>query len=472
MKKHYFLLPACVLAFGLTAPDANAFEKAYGGSNNDSGRDFEMTADGGFLIAGETFSSGAGWADVYLVKTNADGDRQWSKTIGGVGDDEAWSMAKTQDGNFVIAGYTRSWGAGAEDFFLVKVDQNGNEKWKNYYGTAGMDIAREVQATPDGGYILVGYTQSNGYDLMIVKTDASGTEQWRKVYGGAQYESGYSIKPVPGGYVVFGTTYTYGMGAGDGWILKIDESGNMMPGFPKTLGGNQEEEGQYVEVLPDGNFVFVLDAMSNSMGDFDVMVTKTTASGTVLWTKMLGGVDKDVAKMIKPTSDGGMIVSAITRSGIINPNFWLIKLNAAGTKIWDKNYGGVNHEHCYATKELPNGNFVSVGHTQSMGSGMDDVYFISTTSTGELLITTPELSSTSFIKVFPNPSNGKVFVSADGNMNNCEITVMNISGAILLQRRIKDINEQQIDLSGLAKGIYFLRVGSERGEQTTKLLID
>lgn len=469
--RNIYLKAALIVSFSgaVQLASAQTFQQAYGGSNNDSGRDFEFMADGGYLVAGHTLSSGAGWHDIYLVKTDAGGAKVWSKTIGGIGDDYVYSIIKAQDGGYILGGSTRSYGAGSDDFYMVKIDDSGNKVWDKTFGTSQIDIGREVAPTPDGGYIFIGYTQSNGYDIMVVKTSANGTEQWRKVYGGGQFENGYSVKAVADGYVLLGTTYSYGNGAGDAWLIKITDTGIIEWNY--MFGGPSEEEGQYVETTNDGGYILVYDASSNSMGDFDIAVTKVNSQGIEEWSKLIGDTEKDVVKMVKKTADGGYIISGITRSfGLINPDFWLIKLDVAGNESWKKTYGGINHEHCYATKETADGHFVSVGHTQSTGAGMDDAWLIKVTSQG--ILDVPEKDHLTDITVYPNPARDLVYIESSELIKDCSIRITSIAGQKIIEKQFSNMTRQAIATEGLSKGIYFLHVSSESGEQTTKLVID
>lgn len=467
--KNLYLKAALITFLNMSASAMNAqsYQRTFGGTNNDSGRDFEITPDGGCMIAGQTYSFGAGWSDVYVIKTNSSGVKEWEKTFGGGGDDYAYSIVKVPGGGYVIAGSTKSMGAGSDDFYLLKIDENGNKVWEKAYGTSGIDIGREAVPTADGGFIFIGYTQSNGYDMMLIKTSGDGNEQWRKTYGGGQFEHGYSVKETTGGYILLGTSYTYSNGAGDAWVVKTDASGIMQ--WNHFYGGVDEEEGQYIEVT-QGGYIFTYDGFSNSMGDYDIGVTKITDQGVEIWTKLIGGTEKDVVKMVKNTSDGGYIVTGISRSFAVNPDFYIIKMNSSGTVQWAKSFGGQNHEHSYATKETSNGDFISVGHTQSFGSGMDDVYLIRINSQGVMDV--EENRTLGMLSVYPNPANEKINLQSTESLKDCDVKLMNVTGQQVYSKRYSALLNESIDIDGLSKGIYFLHVSSDRGEQTTKLVID
>ncbi len=150
--------------------------KTYGGSSWDVGYSVQQTADGGFIIAGETTSFGPGDFDVYLIKTNPTGDTLWTKTYGGTGSDMGYSVQQTSDGGYIITGETGSFGVGG-DVYLIKTNSNGDALWTKTYGGANSDYGRSVQQTSDGGYIITGHTNSFGAgsdDVYMIKTDANG----------------------------------------------------------------------------------------------------------------------------------------------------------------------------------------------------------------------------------------------------------------------------------------------------------
>jgi len=153
------------------------FAKTYGGTYYDRAYSVRQTSDGGYIVAGWTWSFGGGGPDFFLIKTDASGNVQWAKTYGGTGDDRAYSVQQTSDGGYIVAGYTYSLGAGGRDFFLVKTDANGNLQWAKTYGGTGIDSTISVQQTSDGGYIVAGWTDSFGagnWDILLIKTDVNG----------------------------------------------------------------------------------------------------------------------------------------------------------------------------------------------------------------------------------------------------------------------------------------------------------
>jgi len=204
--------------------------RTYGGPSWDGGYSVVLTSDGGYIIAGETWSFGAGVIDIYLIKTDSLGDTIWTKTYGGTGWDCGRSVTQTSDGGYIIAGYTESYGVGG-DFYLIKTDENGDTIWTRTYGGTGWDCGRSVAQTSDGGYIIAGYTRSYGAgadDVYLIKTDSLGDTLWTRTYGGTDYEYGYLLAQTSdGGYIVVGNTYSYGAGMTDVYLIKTDSLGNV-----------------------------------------------------------------------------------------------------------------------------------------------------------------------------------------------------------------------------------------------------
>jgi len=182
---------------------AISFAKTYGGTHDDSwAYSVQQTSDGGYIVAGITWSFGVDSGDIFLIKTYANGNIQWAKTYRGTYNDYAFSVQQTSDGGYIVAGYTESFGAGGRDIFLIKTDANGNIIWAKTYGGTSWDRAYSVQQTSDGGYIVAGWTWSFGagiLDIFLIKTDANGNIIWAKTYGGTDWNYAYSVQQTSDG---------------------------------------------------------------------------------------------------------------------------------------------------------------------------------------------------------------------------------------------------------------------------------
>jgi len=222
------------------------WSQTYGGSGDDYAYSVVQTSDGGYALAGLTDSLGAGGFDFNLVKTDSAGNLNWSNTYGRSGDDFAYSLVNTSDGGYALAGYTSSSGAGYYDFYMVKTDSAGNKQWSKTYGGTGDDEARSLIQTSDDGYALAGWTNSfggGGYDFYLVKTDSAGNMNWNQTYGRAGDNQAYSIiQTTDGGYALAGYTDSSGAGGYDFYLIKIDSAG----ASPSSAGFNWSSIEGYV----------------------------------------------------------------------------------------------------------------------------------------------------------------------------------------------------------------------------------
>jgi hypothetical protein len=246
----------------LVKTDANGvaqWNQAYGGPGDDGADSVLQTADGGFVLAGHTSSYGAGGSDMWLVKTDANGVAQWNQTYGGPGGDRDSSILQTAEGGYILAGNTDSYGTGEGDMWLVKTDAQGVAQWNQTYGGISWDYAYSVLQTADGGFVLAGSTNSYGAglaDMWLVKTDAQGVPQWNQAYGGTEGDRADSVlQTADGGFVLAGSTISYWAGAWsyNMWLVKTDANG--VAQWNQTCGGPGDDWAYSVLQTADGGFV-------------------------------------------------------------------------------------------------------------------------------------------------------------------------------------------------------------------------
>ena len=307
------------------------WNRVFGGDADDEGYHVQQTSDGGYIITGCTKSFGAGFNDVILIKTDSSGNEEWNRTFGGGEDEEGYAVRQTSDGGYLIAGCTSSFGAGSRDIWLIKTDASGNEEWNKTLGGLSSDGARFMQQTTDGGYILAGWTFSYGPgylgNIWLVKTDSMGNEEWNRVFGGSDADRGYSVcQTTDGGYLVTGYTASFGAGLDDVILIKTDASGNEE--WNRTYGGTGRDYGYSVQQVNDGGYVMTGYTLSYGAGSEDVWVIKTDASGNEVTNATYGGIYSDEGYSIQQTSDGGYAVVGFTLSyGAGVHDVWLIKLS-------------------------------------------------------------------------------------------------------------------------------------------------
>ncbi|MBC8277255.1 MAG: right-handed parallel beta-helix repeat-containing protein, partial [FCB group bacterium] len=362
-----------------TGPDT-LWTRTYGGSEDDRGSCVRETWDGGYITTGSTYSYGAGNSDVYLIKTDSGGVEQWNQTFGGNGHDMGCSLQPTVDGGNIVAGYSNSFNAGDDgDFYLIKTDNEGNEIWSKTYGGSDYDEGYSVQQTYEGGYVLAGYTSSFGAgerDVWVIKTDEMGDSLWSNTFGGASDDEGQCIlSTLDGGYIIVGKTESYGSGNLDVYLIKTDSFGNQE--WSRTFGGELEDVGLGIDLTSDGGFIITGYTYSGSMGLNDVYFIKTDSNGDTLWTRTYGGSNYDEGHSVHQMPDGGYFITGGTLSfGAGSNDVYLIRTDANGDLLWSSTCGGTSYDLGISGELLIDGGFVIAGRTNSYGAGNYDVYLI------------------------------------------------------------------------------------------------
>lgn len=368
----FFLTPVLVLCLTGSAWASQKWTRAYGGTGTDVGYSTQQTTDGGYIVAGSTTSFGAGGSDVYLVKTNASGDTLWTRTYGGTSNDVGYSVQQTSDGGYIIAGYTASFGAGGNDFYLIKTNASGDTLWTRTYGGTGMDFGYSVQQTTDGGYIVGGYTTSFGAgndDVYLVKTNASGDTLWTRSCGGAGEDYGYDVKQTAdGGYVIAGVTFSFGHGNGDVYLVKTNASGDTL--WTRAYGGTNSDYGRAVRESRYGGDLVAGMTRSFGTGDWDVYLIKAYATGDTVLTRHYGGTGEDQGYAILETLEGDYLLAGSTTSyGAGGSDVYLVKTYTFGDTVWTRTFGGTGSDIAYSVQQCSDGGFILAGSTTSYGAG-------------------------------------------------------------------------------------------------------
>jgi len=368
------------------------FCKAIGGPASEAGNSLIQTSDGGYAITGATISFGAGEADVYAVKLDAKGNLQWTRTIGGPESEAGNSLIQTSDGGYAITGFTFSFGAGGADVYLVKLDAKGNLQWTKTIGGKKEDVGNSLIQTSDGGYAIAGSTRSFGtgeWDVYVVKLDAKGNLQWTKTIGGKKEDVGTSlIQTSDGGYAIAGSTRSFGAGEWDVYVVKLDAKGNLQ--WTKTIGGPKGDSGFSLIQASDGGYAIAGLTQSFGAGETDVYVVKLDANGNLQWTKTIGGPKREWGFSLTQTSDGGYAISGTTSSdelaayfGPAEADVYVVKLDATGNLQWTKTIGGPEHDRGISLIQTSDGGYAIAGSTQSFGAGEWDIYVVKLDRNGD-----------------------------------------------------------------------------------------
>ncbi len=325
----FLLLPLC----SYSQNDTIAHLYAFGGNNNDNAEEIETTADGGYIVVGSTSSNSSGNTDVYLLKVDSMCNYEWSKALGGSNNDWGYSVKQTFDKGYIIALTTNSYGNGGYDACLMKRDSLGNYIWRKTYGGNDWDFAYSVVQTHDSGYVFCGetYNNTNGYsDVYVVKTNPIGDTIWTKTFGGSLIDKGNSV---------------------------IETS--------------------------DSNIV-VAGIINTTTDSTQAYLIKLSSAGILLWDSIYGTINYDEINGVIETNDGGFVMTGASSNPSLGNDldYYLIKTDKDGSKLWEQIFAATGEEVGYDILELANGSLFNAGYTKATGGGGKDAKLFLVTSGG------------------------------------------------------------------------------------------
>jgi len=387
-----------------------------------------------------------------LFSLPAFSQQTWQRTYGWATDDFGYSVRQTRDGGYIVAGTSYFWGLHYL-VYLIKTNARGDTLWTRNYGGAGDDEGFSVQQTSEGGYIVVGTTNSFGngsYDVYLIKTNASGDTLLTRTFGGGGDDVGYSVQQTTdGGYIVSGWTNSFGNGSYDVYLIKTNASGDTL--WTKTYGGANGDYAFSVRQTQDGGYIVAGSTTSFGNGYLDVYLIKTNGRGDALWAKTYGGTNGDGGYSVQQTQDRGFIIAGATNSFENSFQVYLIKTNAHGDTLWTRTYGGADFDWGLSVQQIQDGGFIIAGYTDTNENGYQ-VYLIKTEKNGSSGVEHNSSSRippyASHLKVSPNPFTS--FASVPGHASE-HFTLYDISG-----RKVGVYKGDRIG-EGLSAGVYFLR---------------
>jgi hypothetical protein len=380
------------------------WQKSLGGPSFDYGYSIQQTTDGGYIIAGMAGSNGGditgyrGSGDFWVVKLSGTGVLQWQKALGGTDAEIAFCIQQTSDGGYIVAGYSASINGnvtgnkGFKDFWVVKLTNIGDLEWQKTLGGSGNEIAYSVKQTSEGGYIIAGQTDSNDgdvtgnkgwVDMWIVKLTGAGTIQWQKTFGGSNDDNAYSIEQATdGGYIIAGVTFsdngdvTNNHGSADGWVIKLTSAGSIQ--WQKTYGGVRGDHVSIIRQTSDGGYIMAGHSssgngnVSGNSGASDFWITKLNNAGNLQWQENVGGTGEDHASDIRQISDGSYIAVGFTQSndGFVTgskggTDLWIVKFTSSGIFQGQKVLGGSSEDFGYSIQQSSDGGYIVAGFTES-----------------------------------------------------------------------------------------------------------
>jgi hypothetical protein len=447
MHKPISVLFLSFMTLSFAQAPGTLWTKTIGRSNLDFGFSVQQTSDGGYIIAGCTEGFNLTFPDIYLIKTDSQGDTLWTLMYGGDLYDCGYSGRETSDGGYVFVGARRDTLEG-NLIYLIRTTKNGDHLWLKTYNGVGYS----VEQTADGGYILTGYTWfgSGEADVWLLKTDSLGDTVWTKSYGGAGSEEGCAVEQTSdGGYIVAGHTYSYGGGEYDVYLLRTDMYGDTL--WTKTYGGDQSDYAYSVQQTPDGGYI--IGGYTHSFGPWtDFYLVKTDSIGDTLWTRTYGGPNEDRGYCVKQTFDGGYIVVGQTySSSTTGYDIRVVKTDSEGDTVWTQTYGGEGWDCGRSGQQTLDGGYIFAGTITTQGTTSHDVYLIKTE---------PDVG-------IKEQTNADLF-----ERDNVTATTI-FRGPLQLpegdQCKVFDITGRVAEPTNIAPGIYFLEVDNKIVQKVVKV---
>jgi len=361
------------------------FNSAYGDASYDYGRHLINTADGGYVVVGNTSLLGNSYNNVLAVKVNYKGEQEWIQDHTFSTTDRVNNISELPDGSLVMVGSVISSTNGSQDILLLKTDQNGNIEWHQTFGSGQDEVGHAIIELPNGDFIIVGdaYDANTGYSLVnLIKIGSTGNEIWNRTFGGNGNDYGYSvIHTNDGGYAISGITRSQGDSNGDAWVIKTDMNGNEE--WNQTYGGEGTESSRAIKQTDDGGYIFVGQTDSFGSGYNDAYLVKTDSEGNQEWMQAYGGTGTDHGRSVMQTFDDGYIVSGYTDSfGDSGFNFWLVKTDLFGNLEWQKSYGGTGDDRGFCALQAADGGYIIAGYSNSNSNSVPDILLIKTDDLG------------------------------------------------------------------------------------------
>ncbi len=490
-RRRNCVLTAFVVGLMITGSNISAQDSLwcsrYGGYFNDNIQAATRLNSGDFLLLGSTFSYGSGDYDVYLIKVDSAGEEIWSRTYGGTEADYGYDITPTSDNGFVIVGSTCSFGNGKHDVYLLKVDDDGAVIWSKTYGGLQDDEGASVRLTADGGFIICGTTNSfgRGSDIYLIKTDSLGDSSWTRTYGGSAGESGSAVRVLSDdGYVMVGSTGSYGLGYSSVYLIRANNTGDTL--WTTTYGGDRADFGYGVEITDDGGYIVVGATAPSGESFYDAFLVKADALGRVEWNATYGGLYEDRGFSVAPTSDGGYIMAGTTEvNGARKIDIYMVKTDGGGDVEWDSTYGGAESDYGRMVLRDPNNDYLVVGQTFSTTDRGSDGCLLKISGPARTDADGFETAAPStrceLSQNYPNPFNPTTTIRyAVPGRSHVTIEVINVLGQIVrtLVDEDKTAGAYRVGWDGadalgrsVSTGIYFYRFRSSDQVITMKMLL-
>jgi len=462
-------------------PPDTLWTKVYGGSFYEQAFSIIPLDEGGYMAAGYRVATYNGDEDIWLLRIAENGDTLWTKCYEMGGSERAWCIQRTYDGGFIVCGETEAFNVQWDpDVFLMKTDENGDSLWFHHWGGDNLDAAYNVKETPDHGFALVGTTESfgeNWKNVWLIRTDSVGDTLWTKTFGstGQGTVEGKSLDLTDdGGFIIVGRTQFFGTtDYEEVYLIKTDNTG--VAEWQTVYGGDTSSEwGESVVQTEDGGFIIGANFREMS-ADWDWYFIKTDQDGNVDWTTKLGGDGNDYMNCVRQTSDGGFIGAGSYT--VYNPyaqiDFAALKIDSAGDSVWLFEIGDGSEDEAAWIEETGDDEYILAGTR-----AYSNVYLVKLG--GELGIPIKEPGqypkSYALHKAYPNPFNLNVTLGFDLPMSaKVSLEIFDVTGRsaakVVEGYYMAGVHEVIFDASTLASGLYIYWLRADQYTSAGKIIL-
>jgi hypothetical protein len=472
-----------------------AFAHTYGSYGDDAGRSLVQLPDSGFVIVGSTGSFGNGSSDVYIIRIDSLGKYIWSKVYGGSNTEWANSIKYFNDGTCIIVGYTNTFGNGGYDVYVLKINLLGDTLWTNTFGGSGWDFGYSVQRTFDGGYIIAGetYSNSNGEnDMLLLKISENGEWEWQKNFGGALQDYAKDVTQLSdSGYVIIGATESKGKGMFDAFLVRTNKFGDTL--FTKTYGEVKNDVAHSLYYNKNDQTLYLAGYTENfGAVNRDFYIVRTNLMGDTIWTHRINGPDGDEEWFSINTDNNGDYLLTGYSYSIIGAGYedvFFMKITPNKQILQLTTYGWLEYERGYAIIPTYQGGHAIAATTNSFGNGNNDVFFIKTKSDGyysyqnnpavvyhdtnhvHLAINNVQNSNLIY-KIYPQPASEYLQIDFDFLKNqtfSAHLIIFSNTGKIVYNSEKISEHSIQIPLSEISSGLYFMQIEYTTGDSASAI---
>jgi len=361
------------------------WEEVIGGRLDDEAHSVVEMPGGGYTLAGHTRSHGVLNRDAWILRLNPHGKVVWQQTIGGPLTEKVFGIEATADGGVVIVGKTYSVGAGGSDALIARISADGRLMWQHAYGEWHNDGARDIVQTGDGGFIVTGSKGGEADDdVWVFALDENGEMLWERTHGTPGEDGAVSVAmAADGGFALTGYTQRPGMSSFDNWVIRLNASGDML--WQRHFARGIFSAGTAISAAPDGGFFVAGISQERTARDSKSSIVRLARDGSTLWQQLSGEAGSNEAWGAAATEDGGVVVvSAAKFGGLGESQARLVRFGADGEVVWSRLLGGQSWDRPTAVITTRDGGILVTGYTTGRGAGYQDVWVIRLDAEGRL----------------------------------------------------------------------------------------